>query len=193
MAGILFDKICAVKTLWRAWEKVKEKGTGGGIDHISLEHYERNLDKNLHRLGEMLRRETYVPEPVRRTYIPKEKTSEKRAIDISCIKDKIVQQAVKRVIEPMFEKMFLKCSYGFRPHRGPHSAVRQVDRLMKAGNTWVANLDVDNFFDCIDHSILMNRLAEKIDEEPVLRLIELWIKMGVVEKIEWLDSGEGVF
>lgn len=192
MAGILFDKICAVKTLWRAWEKVKEKGAGGGIDHISLEYYERNLDKNLNRLGEMLRRETYVPEPVRRTYIPKEKTSEKRAIGISCIKDKIVQQAVKRVIEPLFEKVFLKCSFGFRPQRGPQGAIRQVDRLMKTGNNWVANLDVDNFFDCIDHSILINRLAEKIDEEPVLRLIELWIKMGVVEKTEWLDTSEGV-
>ncbi len=125
MKGKLFNKMTDSRTLWKAWKKVKEKKSGGGIDNISIESFEKNLDENLKSLRLELEKETYIPEPVKRISKTKESSKEKRFIGIPSIKDKIVQNALKIVIEPVFEKTFPQCVYGYRPGRGPQKAIQK--------------------------------------------------------------------
>ncbi|MEW6457064.1 MAG: group II intron reverse transcriptase/maturase [Acidobacteriota bacterium] len=193
MKGKLFPKICDIRTLWQAWRRVKEKGSKGGIDRITLESFEKNLDRNLQSLGISLERETYIPEPVKRIYIPKhDKPEEKRIIALPSIKDKIVQEAVKIVIEPLFEHIFLDCSYGYRPGKGPQKAIQKVEEYIKEGRTWAFSCDIDNFFDSIDHNLLISLFSRRIWEKSILRLVELWLKMGVIDRGVWTDVGEGI-
>jgi group II intron reverse transcriptase/maturase/CRISPR-associated endonuclease Cas1 len=188
----LFKKITDIRTLWKAWQKVKEKNTARGIDNISIDTFEKNLDANLKSLRLELENETYIPEPLTRIPIPKDSSREKRFIGIPCVKDKVVQNAFKLVVEPVFEKSFLECSYGYRPGRGPHGAVRKVDKKLNEGHNWILNLDIDNFFDSINHKLLISLLSEKVNEIPVIRLIELWINMGMIADSEWLEPTQGV-
>ncbi len=188
----LFKKITDIRTLWKAWKKVKEKNTASGIDNISIDTFEKNLDANLISLRLELENETYIPEPLTRIPVPKDSSIEKRFIGIPCVKDKVVQNAFKLVVEPVFEKYFLECSYGYRPGRGPHGAIRQVDKKLDKGHTWILSLDIDNFFDSINHKLLISLFSEKVNEIPVSRLIELWINMGMIADSEWLEPTQGV-
>ena len=188
----LFKKITDIRTLWKAWKKVKEKNTASGIDNISIDTFEKNLDANLKSLHLELENETYIPEPLTRIPVPKDSSIEKRFIGIPCVKDKVVQNAFKLVVEPVFEKSFLECSYGYRPGRGPHGAVRRVDKKLNEGHTWILTLDIDNFFDSINHKLLISLFSEKVIEIPVIRLIELWINMGMIADSEWLEPAQGV-
>jgi group II intron reverse transcriptase/maturase len=188
----LFKKITDIRTLWKAWKKVKEKNTASGIDNISIDTFEKNLDTNLKSLRLELENETYIPEPLTRIPIPKDSSIEKRFIGIPCVKDKVVQNAFKIVVEPIFEKSFLECTYGYRPGRGPHGAVRQVDKKLNEGHTWILTLDIDNFFDSINHKLLVSLFSRKVNERRVIRLIELWINMGMIAGSEWLEPTQGV-
>ena len=163
MKGKLFIRICDIKTLWQAWKKVKEKGSKGGIDNITIESFEKDIDKNLKLIKASLEKEQYIPEPVKRIYIPKiEKPEEKRAIALPSIKDKIVQEAVKMVVEPIFERIFLDCSYGYRPGKGPQKAIQKVVEYLKEGKTWVVTCDIENFFDSINKNLLLSMFSKKI-------------------------------
>jgi len=192
MKGKLFPKICDLRTLWQAWNRVKKKGSAGGIDRISIEVFEKNLERNLKHLSQSLQKETYVPEPARRVYVPKTKPEEKRALALPTIKDKIVQEATRSILEPRFNPVFMDFSYAYRPGKGPRKAIGRVQHYLEQKRIWTATSDIDNFFDSIDHSLLLKLISERIWEKEILRLIELWLKIGVIHKGKWIDVEQGI-
>ncbi|HID94623.1 MAG TPA: group II intron reverse transcriptase/maturase [Candidatus Latescibacteria bacterium] len=192
MKGKLFPKIHDLKTLWQAWNRVKKKGAAGGIDGVSIAAFEQNLERNLKGISQSLERGTYVPEPTRRVYVPKTNPEERRALALPAIKDKIVQEATRSTIEPLFNPTFLDFSYAYRPGKGPQKAIGRVEHHLQQKRIWSATSDIDNFFDSINHSLLLKYISQKIWEEEILRLIELWLKMGVVHEGKWIDVEQGV-
>ena len=192
MKGKLFPKIYDLKTLWQAWNKVKKKGSAGGIDGVSIETFEHHLERNLKGISQSLQRGTYVPEPARRVLIPKTDPKEKRALALPVIRDKIVQEATRSTLEPLFNPTFLDFSYAYRPEKGPRKAIGRVEHHLEQKRIWTAPSDIDDFFDSIDHSLLLQFIRRRIWEEEILRLIELWLKIGVVHRGKWIDVEQGI-
>jgi RNA-directed DNA polymerase len=177
----LYDKVYRLSNLKAAWERVKANGGGGGVDKVSIANYARNADERLGRLSEALRTRTYQPLPVRRTYIPKPGSREQRPLGIPTIEDRIVQTALRNVIEPIFEHEFDSGSYGFRPGRGCQDALTEIERLLAAGYLNVVDVDLRKYFDSIPHQGLMNEVAWRIADGRVLDLIEAYLHQGVLE------------
>jgi RNA-directed DNA polymerase len=169
-----------------AAEKVTSKETAGGVDHITTKAFAEHLDEEVRKLGEALRTGAYRPQAVRRTWIPKGGTQELRPLGIPTVRDRVVQTAVKLVIEPIFEREFAEHSYGFRPGRGCKDALRRVDELLKSGYHYVVDADLKQFFDTIPHEGLLQRLQERIADGKVLSLVESFLKAGILEGMrEW--------
>lgn len=190
---MMFKRLCDINFLFSAWKIVKSKNSAGGIDGFSLIDFEENLQKNLTDLLIELKGKTWNPEPYLKVEIRKNET-EKRKLGLLSIKDKIVQQALKMLIEPRLEKHFLRNSYGYRPGLGHTKAVRRsLHELRIKKNGWVAQLDIDNYFDTINHDLLFSRLKGLINDDEILRLVELSVKMGIVsKKFKWSEIKEGV-
>lgn len=188
----LKDKIYSEQTLLCAWKKVRSKKGSCGIDKISLTHFEKHLETNLSKLQNELRSGRYKPRAVKRVYIPKAGSSEKRPLGIPTVKDRIVQTALLIVIGPIFENEFADCSYGFRPNRSCKDALREVDNHLKEGFQWIVDADLKGYFDTIDHDLLMNLVKEKISDALVLKLIESYLKQGVIEGFKgWQPTESG--
>ena len=185
----LYDKVYGLSNLKAAWQRVKANRGGGGVDKMSITDFDKDADVRLEKLSEALRTNTYKPLPVRRTYIPKLGSSEKRPLGIPTIIDRIVQTAVRNVIEPIFEHEFDPGSYGFRPNRGCHDALEEIERLLAAGYMHVVDVDIRKYFDTIPHQGLMNEVASKIADGRVLDLIEAYLHQGVLEEMKvWLPE-----
>ena len=142
----LMDKVTAPRTLAAAWTRVAANKGAAGVDGISITRFKARATHYLAELARDLRAGRYQPLPARRVHIPKGQ-GKTRPLGISAVKDRIVQTAVKLVLEPIFERDFLPCNYGFRPGRGCKDALREVDRWLKAGYTWVVDVDVEKYFD----------------------------------------------
>ncbi len=179
----LIDKVYSETTLWLAWEQVQSNKGSAGIDQISIERFEANAGDYLQELHEALKEGTYKPQAVKRVYIPKA-GGKRRPLGIPVVKDRIVQTAIKLVIEPIFENEFLESSYGFRPMRGCKDALREVDNLLKAGYIWVVDADLKSYFDTIPHKELMRQLESKISDGKLLDLIESYLKQDIVDGLE---------
>ena len=147
----LMDKVYALSNLRAAFKKVKANGGAAGVDHQTVEMYERHLEENLERLSQALKAGTYRPQAVRRVWIPKLGSKEKRPLGIPTVQDRVVQAAMLHVLEPIFERDFAEQSYGFRPNRGCKDALRRVWELLQAGYTWVVDADLKSYFDTIPH------------------------------------------
>ena len=137
----LIDKVHTERTLRAAFHQVASKQGAAGVDHVTIAMYQDCLDENLTNLGEELCKGTYRPQPIRRHYIPKPGSQEKRPLGIPTVRDRVVQTALRMVLEPIFEREFAERSYGFRPHRGCKDALRRVEELLKAGYTHVVDAD----------------------------------------------------
>jgi RNA-directed DNA polymerase len=182
----LIDKVYSRQNLGRAFQKVKANGGTAGVDHQTIEMFETHLDENLDRIAQSLKGGTYRPQPVKRVWIDKLGTKEKRPLGIPTIPDRVVQSALRHVMEPIFERDFAEHSYGFRPNRGAKDALRRVDALLKAGYHWVVDADLKSYFDTIPHASMMARVAAKISDGRIMDLIEAMLKQGVMETIgEW--------
>lgn len=186
----LNDKVWAPKTLRRAWDLVRENRGVDGIDFETIEKFERKRDKRLEELSEGLRTGTYGPEPVRRAMIPKA-DGKLRPLGIPTVRDRVVQTALKLVIEPIFESAFHPKSFGFRPGRGCKNALRNVAGLLKNGYHHVVDADLKKFFDSIPHAALMSRVAEKIVDGKVLRLLDRCLHQGVLEGMSCWTPEDG--
>ena len=177
--------------LYQGWLKVKQKGSQGGIDNRSVADYKLHLRRKLNKLSEKLRKQQYIPEPGKRFTIKKSDGGQ-RIICLTTIEDKIVQSAVKSEIEPLFEKEFLSCSYAYRPGRGHRKAIHNIDHYLAQRLHWITTNDIDNFFDTIDHSILLSQLKDKISDEYLLNLIRMWLKIGAFSGDRYYENKEGV-
>jgi RNA-directed DNA polymerase len=164
----LMDKVMRLSTLQLAWKKVKANQGSAGTDHQSIKKFEGNLAENLEKLHEELRTGTYQPRPIRRVLIDKPGGTGKRPLGIPAVRDRVVQTALLLVIEPIFERVFVPQSYGFRPGRGCKDALRQVDQLLKGGCHWVVDADLKSYFDSIPHARLMEEVRLYIADGRVL-------------------------
>ena len=176
----MFKKVTDIENLKVAFKAVKRNRGSAGIDNITISNYKENLESNLEILQRKLITGNYVPKPVKRVYIDKEDGSQ-RPLGIPTVEDRIVQQALKLVIEPSFESKFLKCSYGFRPNRSAHMAVSEVRENLKFEYRYVIDADLKSYFDMIDHDLLLEELQKEISDTSILNLIELTLKSGVVD------------
>jgi RNA-directed DNA polymerase len=188
----LIDKVWGEKNLGRAFEKVMENGGSAGIDRQSVREFARHREKEIEGLQRELREQNYRPQPVKRVWIEKLGSKEKRPLGIPAVRDRIVQGALRHVIEPIFERNFAPQSYGFRPGRGCKEALRRVDELLKSGYGWVVDADLKSYFDTIPWGRLMERIEQKIADGRVLALIEKMLKAGVMEAAKgWQHSESG--
>lgn len=177
----LIDKVYSPKTLKRAWKSVRKNRGAAGIDRQSVQQFAKDADRHLANLQQELRNGEYIPQPVLRCWIDKAGTKEQRPLGIPAVRDRIVQTALLLVIGPIFEAIFARHSYGFRPGRGCKDALREVYRLLEAGYHWVVDVDFKAYFDTILHEMLMNYVAEFIADGKVLELIRAYLKAGVLD------------
>jgi RNA-directed DNA polymerase len=178
----LWDKTYAPANLARALQKVWNNGGSAGADAQTVAHFARHADAELTRLGAQMRAGTYRPQPVRRVWIPKPGSSEKRPLGIPAVRDRIVQAALRHVLEPIFETEFAEHSYGFRPGRGAKDALRRVDHLLQAGHDWVVDADLKSYFDTIPHERMLALVKARVADGPVLALVERFLRAGVLEE-----------
>lgn len=184
----LIDKVWSARTLELAWEKVKSNAGACGVDGITIGRFAKDRQRRLLAVNEQLKRGIYQPKPVKRVWIDKPGSAEKRPLGIPTVTDRVVQAAVRMVIEPIFENRFAKHSYGFRPGCGCKDALRRVEELLRAGNTHVVDVDIKGYFDTIPHDRLMALVREHIADGRVLGLIEEFLKQGVIEGTDWQDA-----
>jgi len=185
----LIDKVYRPETLAAAWQQVKANKGAAGIDRQSIEIFNAKSERYLDELTEALRKGTYQAQPVRRVEIDKG-DGKKRPLGIPTVKDRIVQTAVKMVIEPIFEHEFLDMSYGFRPERGCKEALREVDGLLKQGYTYIVDADMAKYFDSISHELLESQLEARIGDGRLLEVLAGWLRQEVVQELErWTPTG----
>lgn len=185
----LIDKVWRDSTLHAAWQQVRAKRGAAGIDRVSIARFEAQAPKYLSELAEQLKTGQYRAQAVRRVEIPKTGGGS-RPLGIPTVKDRVVQAAVKRVIEPIFESRFCDTSYGFRPGRGCKDALRAVNGWLSQGYTHVVDADLRSYFDSIPHERLKARVAERISDGSVLALIEGWLQQDIVQELKrWTPTG----
>jgi RNA-directed DNA polymerase len=185
----LIDKVYRPATLQAAWRKVAANAGAAGVDRQSVEQFAARAEVYLGELEAALKAGRYEPLAVLRVEIPKG-PGKVRPLGIPAVKDRIVQTAVKLVLEPIFECEFLETSYGFRPGRGCKDALREVDRLLKAGYTQVVDADLASYFDTIPHAPLMARVGERVSDGRLLQLIEAFLHQDIVKGLQrWTPTG----
>ena len=173
------------------FQRLREDAAAG-IDDVTKEMYAENLDTNLANLLVRLHRMAYIPQPVRRTYIPKPGSDKLRPLGITCVEDKLVQAGLVRILEAVYEQDFIEDSYGFRPGRSCHQALRALNVTVEKGLVnYIAEADIKNFFNSMSQNWIMEFLAHRIGDKLVLRMVKRFLKAGVVENGELLASDEG--
>jgi RNA-directed DNA polymerase len=185
----LIDKVGAPKTLAVAWSKVRANKGAAGADGQSIERFESKAEAYLAELSQELRTGSYRPQAIRRVEIPKG-DGRTRPLGIPTVKDRIVQTAVKLVIEPIFETTFLPSSHGFRPGKSAKDALREVDRRIAEGHGFVVDADLENYFDSIPHERLMERVEARISDGRVLSLLRSWLEADIFDGMQkWTPMG----
>jgi RNA-directed DNA polymerase len=178
------------QALMRAYKRLR-KDAAAGIDGATKAEYGQALEQNLTELHERLRAGRYRHQPIRRVHIPKGE-GKTRPIGISAVEDKIVQDAVREVLEAIYEQDFLNCSYGFRPKRGAHDALRALHRAEQQGRAnWIIEADIVSFFDSIDRKKLMEMLRYRIADEKYMRLVGKCLHVGVLDGEAYVEPGMG--
>lgn len=194
------------QTVWYSlWDKVWNQGNldqsilevilnqgGPGVDGYRTEQLKAQWQQQCQQLQQELRTGIYRPQPARRAWIPKLGSAELRPLGIPAVRDRVVQTALRAVLEPIFEREFSERSYGFRPGRGAGQALERVESLLREGHTWVVDADLQRYFDTIPHGRLMELVKRKVADGRVLDLLESYLKAGVMEGLEgWQPTKEG--
>lgn len=178
----LIDKVYAVRTLQAAWETVQANDGAGGVDRETIGVFARTAEKRIEELSRQLREARYEPRPVRRVMVPKPGTAQERPLGIPTVRDRVVQTALRMVLEPIFERDFARESFGFRPGRSCHQALARVETLLAEGYTHVVDADLKSYFDTIPHAALLARVKAKVVDGRILELVESFLTQGVMEE-----------
>lgn len=188
----LIDKVYHPTNLKMAWEQVKRNKGAGGVDNETIASFENKIEENLQELREQLRTGNYKPLAVKRVFIDKRgKAGEKRPLGIPTIKDRVCQQALKNRLEPIFEKYFNDCSFGYRPNRSTHQAMRKIWIDINEGNEWIVDADLRDYFGTVDHELLINLIARKISDGKVLKLLKNMLNTGYMEEGQLFPTDKG--
>ena len=187
----LNDKVYRPANLRNAFARVKANQGAAGVDHQTIEMFEQHLEANLEYLATALKDGSYRPLALLRKWIAKLGSSEKRPLGIPTVRDRVVQTAMRAVLEPIFERIFAAHSYGFRPGRGCKDALRRVNYLLRQGGNWVVDADLKSYFDTIPFEPLLARVKEQVADGAVLALIEAYLHQGVLEAMNWWQPEAG--
>jgi len=188
----LIDKVWSPKNLESSLQKVVTKGGSAGVDNQSARQIEIHKDQTIAKLEQELRASQYQPQAVKRVWIPKPGSKEKRPLGVPTLRDRIVQGALLHVMEPIFERDFAPQSYGFRPGKGCKDALRRVDELLKSGYHWVVDADLKSYFDSIPQEGLLERIRAKIADGRVLKLVAQMLEAGVMDSVKgWQPTEQG--
>lgn len=183
-AHSLIDKVYYRLNLLNAWEMVKKNHGAPGIDWEGIQEFEEKREPNIEEMHRGLREDTYQPQPVRRVWIPKS-DGRQRPLGIPTVRDRVVQQALRLRLEPIFDPDFVESSYGFRKGKSAHQALGDVMCSLAKGKKWVLEVDIQGYFDTIDHEKLLDLVAEKVADGRVLELIRKMLKSGVMEELKY--------
>jgi RNA-directed DNA polymerase len=186
----LMEKICEPKNLNQAYKRVKANKGAAGIDGLTVDDLSKFIAEHKERLLESLMDGSYKPQPVREVVIPKPGGGE-RHLGIPTVIDRLIQQAILQVLQPIFERRFSNWSYGFRPGRSAHQAVKQAQVYVRSGNAIVVDMDLEKFFDRINHDILMTKLAKVIEDKRVLKIIRAFLNAGIMKQGVCTERVEG--
>ena len=168
--------------VFKAWRNVRRNRGAAGIDKVSIQMFEQNLDANLDRLMRELKQGTFQPLPARRVYIPKDARATKfRPLGIPAVRDRVAQEVLRQLLNPIFELKFHDHSYGFRPGRSCHDAVEKVTEIGRQGYRYVLDADISGFFDNLSHTAIMHELSDVVADGNILRLVEKFLRAGVME------------
>lgn len=179
-AHSLIGQVHDPRNLERAWERVRENRGAGGVDRVSIDRFEREHGRYLMVLQQRLAGGCYRPQPVRRVEIDKPGSAGKRPLGIPTVMDRVCQQALRQVLEPIFEPVFSEVSFGFRPGRSAHMAMRRIWGQLQAGGKWIVDADIADFFGTISHDRLVALVAERVADSKVLRLIRQVLTAGAL-------------
>lgn len=180
------------KEMLKTIHRRMKSGKASGIDRVTKEEYEAELETNLENLLDRMKRGAYRPKPSRRAYIPKSGSNKMRPLGISCYEDKLVENAIAEILIPIYEQKFIATSYGFRPNRSCHMAVREVIEMVQYRKTnYVVEADIRGFFDNVDHEWLMKMLSYDIADKRFLEIIHRFLKAGIMDSGKYNDSEKG--
>jgi RNA-directed DNA polymerase len=180
----LMDKVYNPQNLDSAYREVASNKGAPGVDHVTIEDFTASLVRNMTKLEQQLRDGQYRPQSIRRVKIPKPGTNETRPLGIPTVRDRIVQAALRHVLEPILERQFAEHSYGFRPNRGCKDALRRVDKLVKSGSKYTVDVDLKSYFDTIPHDRLIGELRTYIADNSVIGLVEKFLQADIMDGTE---------
>lgn len=191
LAVNLMERICERSNLNRAYKRVKANKGAPGIDKVTVEELGSYIRNHREQLIQSLLDGSFQPHPVRKVMIPKPDGGE-RQLGIPTVVDRLVQQAILQVLEPMFDKGFSESNYGYRPNRSAHDSLKKAKEYVETGHTWVVDMDIEKFFDRVNHDILMSRLAKRIGDKRLLRIIRGFLSAGIMQDGVAMSRYEGV-
>jgi RNA-directed DNA polymerase len=176
----LFDHLLSMETLRSSFKKVRANKGSPGIDGVTVDAFGANIDEELARLLDELRSWRYKPKPVRRVDIPKPGSKETRKLGVPCVRDRVVQNAIRMLLEPILEPMFSGYSYGFRPGRSQRDAVHRAKKAAEEWKEFTVDIDLEKFFDTVQHDRLLSQLSKVIDDKRIVRLIGMTLRSGIM-------------
>ncbi len=177
----LIDKVSSERSLRSSFQQVKRNRGSAGVDRVTIKMFEAHLETNLQHLMESLQDGTYRPQAIRRVWIPKPGSREKRPLGIPTVRDRVVQGSLRQVLEPIFERDFAAQSYGFRPQRGAKDALRRVAELLKQGYSIVVDADLRSYYDTIPQQPLLEQVEGKVSDSKVLELLGAFLGQEILE------------
>jgi RNA-directed DNA polymerase len=180
----LIDKVYKPENLYSAYREVAANKGAPGVDHVTIEDFTTALVRNLNKLEQQLRDGSYRPQSIKRVHIPKPGTNETRPLGIPTVRDRVVQNALRHVLEPILERQFAEHSYGFRPKRGCKDALRRVDRFVKTGHKYTVDVDLKSYFDTIPHDRLIGELRKYVADNRVIDLVEKFLQANILDGMD---------
>ncbi len=175
----LLEQVLSQPNMKAAWKRVKANKGAAGVDNMAIDRFPEFARKSWNKIYDALLAGNYQPKPVKRVEIPKP-TGGLRPLGIPTVTDRLIQQAIAQVLVPIFDPDFSDCSYGFRPNRSAHDAVRKVQSYIKEGYRWAVDMDLEKFFDTVNHDVLMHRVARKVRDKRLLKLIGKYLRAGAM-------------